>query len=364
MDKELKKIADVVKSIGGLPIEQKDEVVEEEKAGVINTAETNHGKEIVRLSEQSHTLLDLLPNYSKLLPLLPGNHGTNMAMTEKLPMIGKADKFSGNSEWTSGQTYWTASADKPKTSEVTITQGQFILEIPVSKREANYEFVNLENILRNRIAQSFAETIDALLINADDTASGSGNINGTYSGSPYFTQQDNGIRLVGITNTAVSVGTLDSGDFLSVFQVLDPGYSADLNNLLILMPSNVYYKTLPLSELITIDKFWPNATIQTWVLAKIWGVDILVHSEFPALTDTTGKVSATSTDNTKGSFAVIWKPAVQYGYGMPMEIEITKVAGRWYVLTATAEFGFTIVNNDTNANVGKTVGLWVNVTVS
>ena len=359
---ELKKIADVVKSIGDLA--SREELVEQEKAGVINTAETNHGKEIVRLSEQSHTLLDLIPNFSKLLPLLPGNHGTNMAMTEKLPMIGKADKFVGNTEWTSGNSYFTASATKPGTSEVTITQGQFILEIPVSKREANYEFVNLENILRNRIAQSFAETIDALILNADDTASASGNINGTYTGAPYFAQQSAGIRKIGIANTAVNVGTLDSGDFLSVFQVLDPGYSTDLDNLLILAPSNVYYKTLPLSELITIDKFGPDATIRTGVLAKIWWVDFMTMPDFPALTDTDGKVSGTASDNTKGSFAVIWKPAVQYGYGQPMEIEITKVAWRGYILTATAEFGFTIVNNDSYANVGKTVGLWVNVTVS
>jgi hypothetical protein len=69
MDKELKKIADVVKAIGD--VATKDEVVEEEKAGVINTAETNHGKEIVRLDEQSHTLLDLIPTFSRLLPLLP-----------------------------------------------------------------------------------------------------------------------------------------------------------------------------------------------------------------------------------------------------------------------------------------------------
>ena len=362
MDEQLKKIVDVVKSIWG--VATKDEVVEWEKAGVINTAETNHGKEIVRLSEQSHTLLDLIPNFSKLLPLLPGNHGTNMAMTEKLPMIGKADKFVGNTEWTSGNSYFTASADKPKTSEVTITQGQFILEIPVSKREANYEFVNLENILRNRIAQSFAETIDALILNADDTASASGNINGTYTGAPYFAQQSAGIRKVGIANTADVVWTLAATSFLDVFQILDPGYSTDLDNLLILTASNVYYKTLPLSELITMDKFGPDATIRKGTLWKIWWVDFMTMPDFPALTDANGKVSATSSDNIYGSFAVLWKPAVQYGYGQPMEIEITKVAGRGYILTATAEFGFTIVNNDSYANVGKTVGLWVKVTVS
>jgi hypothetical protein len=83
----------------------------------------------------------------------------------------------------------------------------------------------------------------------------------------------------------------------------------------------------------------------------------MTNPEFPTFTDADGKISTTAADNTKGSFAVIWKPAVQYGYGQPMEIEITKVAGRGYVLTATAEFGFTIVNNETNVNVGKTVGL-------
>jgi hypothetical protein len=266
MDKELKKIADVVKALGD--VATKDEVVEEEKAGVINTAETNHGKEVVRLDEQSHTLLDLIPTFSKLLPLLPGNHGTNMAMQERLPMIGKADKFTANTEWTSGATSFTASATKPQTSEVTIVQGQLILEIPVSKREANYEFVNLENILRNRIAQSFAETIDSILINADNATTG--NINGTYDANQHWATQPAGIRKVGIANTAVEIGTLASTSFLDVFQVLDPGYSTDLSNLLILTASNVYYKTLPLQELITVDKYGPSATIHTGVIGKMW----------------------------------------------------------------------------------------------
>lgn len=52
----------------------------------------------------------------------------------------------------------------------------------------------------------------------------------------------------------------------------------------------------------------------------------MTSPEFPALTTATGAISATASDNTKGSFAVLWKPAVQYGYGQPMEIEITKVA--------------------------------------
>jgi len=66
---ELEKIADVIKSIGDLA--PREELIEKQKAGVINTQEQGHGKEIVRLDEQSHTLLDLIPTFSKLLPLLP-----------------------------------------------------------------------------------------------------------------------------------------------------------------------------------------------------------------------------------------------------------------------------------------------------
>ena len=53
----------------------------------------------------------------------------------------------------------------------------------------------------------------------------------------------------------VSCGTLDSTDFLTVKNVLDPGYQAESNNLLIIMPSQVYNKALTLSEVITVDKF-------------------------------------------------------------------------------------------------------------
>ena len=74
------------------------------------------------------------------------------------------------------------------TDAVVITQGQFITTVDVSDRELTYATDRLEAIIRERINRSAGETIDAFIINADDTASASGNVNGTYSGSPYFIQ--------------------------------------------------------------------------------------------------------------------------------------------------------------------------------
>lgn len=338
------------------------EVEEEQKANeVMHTTNTNFGADLIPTNVLGDPLLDLLPKYSTLLPLLPGNHGSNMAVSEKVPVIGEADLFNGNSEWTTWAGTLTPAKMWPATGNVVISQGQFILTVSVSKRELNYATDKLESIIRERINSAAARTIDAVILNADDTASWSGNVNGTYTWNPYFTQQDNWIRMVGIANTGVSVWTITAGQVLAVKNVLDAGYQADLNNLLYIVPSNVYNKLMLLTETITVDKFGPTATISKWILAKIFWIDILVARDWPALTNTSGLVDATSANNTKWSFACIYKPAVQYGFGQPLEIEVERVAGKWVNLVATFEFWFAIC--DEIAGLGKTVGIGINATV-
>lgn len=355
----LKELALQAKELAG--IEVKEEIVEEVKANeVMNTGATNFWTELVPTNVVMDPALDLLPKYSSLLNLLPWNHGNDMPVSAYVPVIGEAELFSGNTEWTTGAISFTPANNWPQTDKVLVSQGQFILDITISRRELNYSVVDLENVVRERINRAAARTIDASIINAD-TAS-SGNINGTYSGTAYYAQQDGGIRKTGIANSAISVGALTSSSLLSVKGGIDAWYQADLDNLLFITPSNVYDKMLGLSEVITMDKFWPNATIVKWVLAKAFGIDVLVARDFPALTDTTGKVSTTLADNVKGSFACIYKPAVQYGFGQPLEIELSRVPWKGVRLTATMEFGFGIANS--KAGLWKTVALWVNVTVA
>lgn len=364
MNEQMKKLLMGAKDLFNISYDEKDfeKEVETKANETMHTTNTNFGSELIPTNVLLDPMLDLLPNYSRFLNLFPGNHGTNMPVSAKVPIIGEADLFEGNSEWT-GASDMDLAAKKmgPGTDDITIVQGQFILQTNISRRELNYAPERLEAIVRERINRAAGRTIDAVVVNADDTASGSGNVNGTYSGSPYFTQQDNGIRMIGIANTAVNVGTLDAWSFLDVVSVLSEGYQSDLDNLVFIMPSNVYLKTLQLDEVITQDKFGPAATIASGVLAKIWNIDIVTERDFPALTNSSGLVDATSGNNTKGSFAVVWKPAVQYWFGQPLEIDLFKVPGKGVRLVATMEFWFAIVNS--KAGLGKTVWLWVNVTL-
>lgn len=76
-------------------------VAEETKANeVMNTGATGFGTELIPTNVMLDPMLDLVPNYSKLLPLLPGNHGNNMPISAKVPVIGEAELFKGNTEWT------------------------------------------------------------------------------------------------------------------------------------------------------------------------------------------------------------------------------------------------------------------------
>lgn len=341
-------------------IEVKEEVVEEQKANeVMHTTNTGFGAELIPQNVVLDPALDLLPKYSTLINMLPWNHGNNMPISAKVPVVWEANLFSGNTEWTTWPCGSTPVNMWPATWEVTIIQGQYIFSVAISYREVEYAVADVIAIVRDRINRSAWRTVDASIINSDSASTG--NINGTFVSTAYYAQNPAGIRKVGIANGAVSVGALTSGSLLSVKSVIDAGYQADLNNLLYIMPANVYNKALGIAEVITMDKFGPNATIVTGILAKAFGIDVFVARDFPALTDATGVVSATSSDNTKGSFACLYKPAVQYGWGQPVRLYLKECPWKWYEIIATMDFGFAIANNI--AGLGKTVGLWVNVTL-
>jgi len=69
-------------------IEVKDEVVEEQKANeVMNTWASGFGAEIIPTNVMLDPALDLLPKYSSLINLLPWNHGNNMPISAKVPVI-------------------------------------------------------------------------------------------------------------------------------------------------------------------------------------------------------------------------------------------------------------------------------------
>jgi len=58
---------------------------------------------------------------------------------------------------------------------------------------------------------------------------------------------------------------------------------------------------------------------------------------------------------------LVYKPAFQYGFGMPLEIAVQNVPGKGVNLIATYEFGMALVYD--KAGLGKTAAMGINVTI-
>ena len=69
----------------------------------------------------------------------------------------------------------------------------------------------------------------------------------------------------------------------------------------------------------------------------------------------------TSTGNSYSSFGLIYKPAIQYGFGQALEIDVVKVPGKGVQLVATFEFGQALAYD--KVGLGKNMAMGINVTV-
>jgi len=332
--------------------------VETKANEVYHTTNTSYGAELIATNVVMDPVIDMIYKTNNLLSVLPGNHGTDMPISAKVPVIGEATLMKGNAEYTTGGLYSTASKDWFATWEVTITQAPFIAEYFISDRELTYSVWNLESIVRTRLAESVNRTISAYILNADSAASGNVNDDGwTPATTLYYKQGDNGIRKVWIANTVVAVSALSDGDFLSMLNVLW-NYQSNIQDLLFLMPANVHTKSLGLDAVKTIDKFGPAATIETWVLSKIFWVSNMVLRDFPTLSLATWKVH-TSTGNDYGSMSLIYKPAIQYGFGKAPEYGSERVIWKGTRVVVAMEFGFAIANSIAWFDKTVALGAWI-----
>lgn len=332
---------------------------------VEHTSNTGYGAELIPTNVFADSIMEMVQERSRLLPMLPGDHGTGLAISQKVPVIGELGTFKGNSEWTTGAGTIDQGNTLAPTGSVTITQGEFKLSIDVSKRELNYASDKLESILKERIALSMADTIDALILNGDSETGATGNVNsddGAPASTSYYLQNDGGVRELGIngSGTSVNVGTLAIADFISTMNVLGD-FMASPEDCLWVFNRATYNKALGLADFADAAQRGEKATTMGGAITNVFGSDVLIAKHMPK-TEADGKVSTTPANNTLGQFGLIYKPSIQYGFGQPLELDVVKVPGKGISLIATFEFGFAIAQKiagyaDSSVAVGYNVTL-------
>jgi|GEM_PF-1204181 len=327
---------------------------------VMNSGNTGYGAEFIPSEVFVKEVIDMMPKYSNLLPLLPGNHGTGLPKkyTAAVKALSIGDVlFQGKGQWTTGtgsQTEDDHGQSKVKTKQVSLEQVSFICEVDISDEQLKYNAVDTENYVKAEIARGMALTVDSVIINGDSESGGTGNVNSddqapattfaALGGAKYHaTMIDHGIRERAINGSYTKdFATLADTDYSDLLTVLGR-YATMPGDCLFIQPIQVTNKMKQLDAFKLYVNSADRATIQSGITPTPFGVDILTHHLVPK-TEADGKVSATPGNNTKGQTLLIYKPAVQYGFGQDFKLEVVRVAGYGYRLVATFDFGFYIVD--------------------
>lgn len=201
--------------------------------------------------------------------------------------------------------------------KVTLTAKKLALRVGFSAELAEDSALPLIPLYREQALRVMAEAIDHVLLNGDTETGATGNINSD-DAPPASTAKYlafDGLRklpLVTNSDNALSAGGAPSVTLLRTARFLmPPRFALKPTQCAWIVDSSTYAKLLSLSDVATVDKYGPYATVLTGEIAKIDGVPVLVSAEMP-LTQADGKADVS--DNTLGQALCVYRPGWVVGY--------------------------------------------------
>jgi len=275
----------------------------------------------------------------------------------------------GDVTWRKGTENTATTVSDPTTAKPTLTATEQVTEQNWSYTLNEDAVIAMAPALRERLAISGGEQMDAFALNADATDAASGNINlddaDPDADSYYLSSGQDGLRhqwLVDKATQTVAAGgdTLVDADVTSMFAKMGK-YAVDPNQCRIVCDVSTYLKGfLSLGEVLTIDKFGPQAVVLTGQLAAYRGVPILVSASHP-LAEADGKVSTTAANNTLGSVTCFNRLTWYVGFLRELLIEMDRdIQKRQYIMVTS--FREAIAARGTRSTNTHTAGI-VNILV-
>ena len=187
--------------------------------------------------------------------------------------------------------------------------------------------------VREVFVRNAAETIDDLLLQADSTVANSIVYDGASlaASSRYLYGGGDGLlHLPLVDNTAQAINhnaAISAAMFKSVLAKMDKyalnpagGNHAVSPDLVFVSDPRTWLQAIALSEVVTVDKLGPQATIRSGQLAQVYGVPYLV-SGVMAVADTDGKITAAGNVADTGRVLAINRNGWYHGFRRDMLIE-------------------------------------------
>lgn len=268
----------------------------------------------------------------------------------------------GARTWRKGSQGIATSAADVATAKVTLTSTEQITEDDWTYNLDEDAIIAMMPALRQNLTLTGGQQMDAFILNADATATSTGNINsddGTpASDSYYLSDGQDGLRHLWLVDksTQGAAASAAISDALMAALIGRMGkYGLDFNNVRIVPDVATYLTMLGLTNVATVDKFGPSATILAGELMKYRGIPVLPSAEVP-LTEADGKCSTTAASNTKGSITTYNRNFWRAGFRRGLTIEVDRLIQRRVLIMVTS-FRIAIAAWGTRSSALHTAGL-------
>ena len=217
----------------------------------------------------------------------------------------------------------------PASASSTFTATELVAEVDFSYSLDEDSIIAVMPSLRTDFAVSAADYIDKFVMNADSTNAGTGNINlddaDPDDDSYYLSLGQDGLRhqiLVDNTGQAADVSTTLTDALLRTGIGKLSTYGVDPNRLVMFTnPKTYLLSMLGLTNVVTVDKFGPGATVLTGQLANYGGIAVIPTNSI-SLAEDDGKVSTVGANNDEGTIVIAHKDMWKVGYRRQFTLEV------------------------------------------
>lgn len=217
-------------------------------------------------------------------------------------------------------------ASNPTTASASLSAKKIQAEIDFSGEVTEDSIIPIIPNLRFDLVRRGGQTMDDLVVNGDTTTAATGNVNSDdqapTAGSFYLAFA--GIRKFhNVTNTGqeTNMAAAPTSALITAVRSKLGKYGARPSDLILVTGPSTYYKIQLLAEVITLEKYGPNATVLTGELARWFNIPILLN-ETTDLTNTSGRVAvATPSNNTVGWLSLVNTTMWKTGFRRDLQIE-------------------------------------------
>src|SRR5690606_3836840 len=153
-------------------------------------------------------------------------------------------------------------------SNVTLTAKKLAAHVPVTTEEGEDAIISVLPEIRSAIAEGISFAREEFHINGERDGSPISGVTGIFATSGVVSAQ---------VGQVAAGGAAKAADFLAVRGQLGK-WGIRSSDLVWIVGANVYNLIMGMPELVTLEKYGPNATIRTGEVGRFWGIPVFVSS--------------------------------------------------------------------------------------